>query len=67
LFDRGRVNASKAQLATAQLSTLKLEDAITSEVVSGLARLRSTSVQIDLAKTNLETATEMLRLTRERK
>jgi outer membrane protein TolC len=67
LFDRGRVNASKAQLATAQLSALKLEDAITSEVVSSLARLRSTSVQIELAEKNLETATETLRLTRERK
>jgi outer membrane protein TolC len=67
LFDRGRVNASKAQLATAQLSALKLEDAITSEVVSDLARLRSTSAQIELAKRNLETATETLQLTRQRK
>jgi outer membrane protein TolC len=67
LFDRGRVNASKAQLATAQLSALKLEDAITSEVVSDLARLRSTSAQIELGKRNLETATETLQLTRQRK
>jgi outer membrane protein TolC len=67
LFDRGRVNASKAQLATAQLSASKLEDAITSEVVSDLARLHSTSAQIELAKKNLETATETLQLTRERK
>jgi outer membrane protein TolC len=67
LFDKGRVNATKAQFATAQFSELKLKDAITSEVVSDLVRLRSTSAQIGLAKRNLETATETLRLTRERK
>ncbi len=67
LFDQGRINASKAQLATVQLSELKLKDAIVSEVVSSLARMRSTSAQIELAKKNLETATETLRLTRERK
>ena len=37
------------------------------DVVSSLARMRSTSAQIDLAKRNLETANETLRLARERK
>lgn len=67
LFDKGRINTSKAQLATAQLSELKLKDAITTEVVSTLARVHSTSAQIELAKKNLETAAETLRLTRQRK
>lgn len=67
LFDRGRIHTSEAKLATTRLSNLKLKDSITAEVVISLARMRSTSVQIDLAKRNLETAEEMLRLTRERK
>lgn len=67
LFDRGRIHMSEAQLATTRLSNLKLKDAITAEVVTSVARMRSTSAQIDIAKRNLETAREMLRLTRERK
>jgi outer membrane protein TolC len=67
LFDRGRIHTSEAQLATTRLSNLKLKDSITAEVVISLAKMRSTSAQIDLAKRNLETSEEMLRLTRERK
>ena len=67
LFDRARIHTSEAHLATTRLSNLKLKDSITAEVVTSLARMRSTSAQIDLAKRNLETAEEMLRLTRERK
>ncbi len=67
LFDSGRINASKARLAAAKLGESKLEDSITSEVVATLARVRSTSAQIQLARQNLVTATEALRLTRERK
>ena len=67
LFDRGRIHTSEARLANTRLVNLKLKDSITAEVVTALARVRSTSVQIGLAKRNLETATEMLRLTRERK
>jgi outer membrane protein TolC len=67
LFDRARIRTSEAHLATTRLSNLKLKDSITAEVVTSLARMRSTSAQIDLAKRNLETAEEMLRLTRERK
>ena len=67
LFDRGRIHTSEAQLATIRLSNLKLKDSITAEIVVSLARMRSTSAQIDLAKRNLETSEEMLRLTSERK
>jgi outer membrane protein TolC len=67
LFDAGRVNASKARLAAAQISDSKLKDTIVSEVVAGLVRVTSTAAQIQLAERNLATATETLRLTRERK
>jgi len=67
LFDSGRINASKARLAAAKLDQSKLEDSITSEVVSAVARVRSTSAQIELARQNLDIAAEALRLTRQRK
>lgn len=67
LFDVGRVNASKARLVSAQLSDSKLQDVIMSQVVAGLVHVNSTGSQIQLAERNLATATEMLRLTRERK
>ena len=67
LFDSGRVNASKAQLAAAQLGEAKLKDTITSQVVISLTRVQSLWTQIALAERNLATATETLRLTRERK
>jgi outer membrane protein TolC len=67
LFDAGRVNASKARLVSAQLSDSKLQDIIISQVVAGLVHVDSTGAQIQLAERNLATATEMLRLTRERK
>lgn len=67
LFDSGRVNASKARLASAELSQTKLNDVIVAEVVSSLTRVNSTSAQIQLAQKNLNTANETFRLTRERK
>jgi outer membrane protein TolC len=67
LFDRGRIHTSEAQLSMTRLSNLKLKDSITAEVVVSLAKMRSASAQIDLAKRNLQTAGEMSRLTRERK
>lgn len=67
LFDSGRLNATKARLAAAQFADLKLKDIITAQVVSGLVRVNSTAAQIDLAQRNLNTASETLRLTRERK
>jgi outer membrane protein TolC len=67
LFDAGRVNAGKARLAAAQLGETKLKDTITSQVVVSLARVQSLWAQISLAQRNLATASETLRLTRERK
>ncbi len=67
LFDSGRINASKARVAAAQLADAKLKDLITSQVVAGLVRVKSAAVQIQLAGRNLSTASETLRLTQERK
>jgi len=67
LFDSGRVNASKAQLAAVRLGEAKLRDAVTSQVVISITRVQSLWSQIGLAERNLATATETLRLTRERK
>jgi outer membrane protein TolC len=67
LFDPGRIKASKAQLAAVELGEAKLRDSITGEVVSALVRVRSLSEQIALAARTLLTASETLRLTRERK
>jgi outer membrane protein TolC len=67
LFDAGRANASKARLAEAQLADSKLRDVIIGQVVSNLTRVRSTGTQIGLGEHNLATATETLRLTRQRK
>jgi len=67
LFDFGRIDASEARLATAQLAGAKLRDAITAEVVESLARLRSVADQAALVQRNLVTSKETLRLTRARK
>jgi outer membrane protein TolC len=67
LFDAGRINASKSRLAAAELADARLKDVVTSQVVAALARANSTAAQIQLAERNLATATETLRLTRERK
>lgn len=67
LFDSGKVNATKARLAEAQLTQTKLNDSIIAEVVSSLTRVNSTAAQIQLAQKNLNTANETFRLTRERK
>ena len=67
LFDAGRVNVSKAQLAAVQFGEAKLKDTIISQVVVSLTRVQSLWTQIALVERNLATATETLRLTRERK
>jgi outer membrane protein TolC len=67
LFDSGRINASKARLATVELGEAKLKDVITTQVVTNLVRVQSLAAQITLAQQNLATATDTLRLTRERK
>jgi outer membrane protein TolC len=67
LFDAGRVNAGKARLVSARLGEEKLKDTITSQVVVSLVRVQSLWAQIALAQRSLATASEALRLTRERK
>jgi outer membrane protein TolC len=67
LFDAGRTKAGKARLAAAELSDSKLKDTIISQVVTGSIRVNSTAAQIKLVERNLTTASETLRLTRERK
>jgi outer membrane protein TolC len=67
LLDFGRINASKARLEAAESGDAKLKDSITTQVVASLTRVQSLSDQIELAKRNLTSATETLRLTRERK
>jgi len=52
---------------TAKLSGAKLEDAITREVVEGYTRVNSLLDQLGTARQTLQTASETLRLTRERK
>ncbi|HWV98837.1 MAG TPA: TolC family protein [Candidatus Acidoferrum sp.] len=67
LFDPGRIKASKARAAAAELSQARLKDEVISQVVTAVARMQSLSEQIELTKRNLATASETLRLTRERK
>jgi len=67
LFDVGRVRASKARLETARLSGVKVQDEITRQVVESHARAQSLQDQLATTKQNLATASETLRLTRERK
>ncbi|PWU08959.1 MAG: hypothetical protein C5B50_28595 [Verrucomicrobia bacterium] len=67
LFDSGRINAAKSRLSAAQVADSKLKDAIVSDVVANLVRANSTAAQIQLAERNLNTASETLRLTQQRK
>jgi outer membrane protein TolC len=67
LFDFGRVNANKAQLAVAELGASQLKDAIAAEVLTSLTRIRALADQIALAEKTLSTTTEALRLTRDRR
>ncbi len=67
LLDLGRIKASKARLATVGWGDAKLRDGVTAQVVSGLTRVQSFSDQIALTEKNLGSASETLRLTRERK
>src|SRR3989454_4397426 len=67
LFDSGRIHASRARLETARLSEEKARDEITRQVVEGQTRVQSLLDQLGTTKQNLATASETLRLTRERK
>ena len=67
LFDGGRIKASRARAEAAELSQEKLKDDVLAEVVTAITRMQSLSSQMELARHNLVTAAETLRLTRERK
>ena len=67
LLDRGRLDASKAQLTARELNATKLKDGIAAEVVADLTRIRSLSDQIALSELALGTASQALQLTRARK
>lgn len=67
LFDFSRINVSQARLETAELTALKTSDDVARQVVEGYTRVRSLSDQIVASRQSLSSATETLRLTRERK
>jgi outer membrane protein TolC len=67
LFDRGRIDAAKARLATTNLRLEKAKDEITRQVVQAHTLVQSLADQIPAARQNLETATESLRLAQQRK
>jgi outer membrane protein TolC len=67
LFDFGRIHAGQARLQTAELHSEKLRDEITRQVVESHTRVQSLFDQLGTGKQNLATASETLRLTRERK
>jgi outer membrane protein TolC len=67
LFDWGRIRASGAKLTASELSDEKLRDQIGNEVVDGYTRVQSLFDQLRVARLNLTSAEETLRLTRHRK
>ncbi len=67
LFDAGRVRASRARLESAKLGGVKIQHEIARQVVESHAHAQSLQDQLATTKQNLATASETLRLTRERK
>jgi outer membrane protein TolC len=67
LFDAGRSRSTAAQWETAKLAGARLEDVITRQVVEGHTRVHSLLDQLGTARQTLQTASETLRLTSERK
>ena len=67
LFDVGRSRSMAAQWETAKLAGAKLEDIITRQVVEADTRVHSLLDQLGTAREALQTASETLRLTTERK
>jgi len=67
LLDYGRIRSSGAKLTAAELSDEKLRDQIGREVVDGYTRVQSLFEQLRVARVNLNSAEETLRLTRQRK
>lgn len=67
LFDAGRTRSAEARLEITRINSVKLSDEITRQVVESLTRVQSLNDQMLTARTNLETSSAALRLTRQRK
>jgi outer membrane protein TolC len=67
LFDLGRIHAAEANLQISNLSTDRLKDRITREVVEASIRVDAFRDQLGIVEENLKTAFETLRLSNERK
>jgi outer membrane protein TolC len=67
LFDFGRVRSTEARLKIAQLSSDKLRDDVTRQVVEAFTRWQSLADQLATAKRALTAAEEGLRLAQQRK
>ena len=67
LFDRSRIRAANAQLKTANLSSQKLLDQVTRQVIESLTRFQSLSDQLSTIQRAARLAEEALRLTQQRK
>lgn len=67
LFDWGRIRASNAKLFAAQLSDEKLRDEVSRQVIESYTRVQSLFEQMRIARLNMNSASETLRLSRERK
>lgn len=67
LFDFGRVRSSGFKLRAAKLADEKLRESVSREVTDSHTRVASLFEQVRIARLNLTSAAETLRLTRERK
>jgi outer membrane protein TolC len=67
LLDWGRMKTADAKLSAAQLTDEKLREDISRQVVESHARVQSLFEQVRIARLNMTSAAETLRLTRERK
>jgi outer membrane protein TolC len=67
LFDFGRVRSAESRLKIAQLSSDKLQDDMTRQVVEAFTRWQSLADQLDTVKRALAAAEEGLRLAQQRK
>jgi outer membrane protein TolC len=67
LFDVGRVGSANSRLKIAELSSGKLQEDLTRQVVEAFTRWQSLADQLDMAKRALAAAEEGLRLAQQRK
>lgn len=65
--DRARRRGAEAREEISLLEVRKIQDEVVRQVVSSLTRVQSLSDQLEVARQTVETAGELLRLSRERK